>query len=277
MTQLILADAHVHIYQCFDLEKFLNSALKNFEISARQQGDESVFTAILFLAETVNESFFRLLEQSTKNQDNNRYLIKNWTFHRTKEGCSLYAHSAKGQGIFLIAGRQIVTEENLEVLALVTDENFEDGAPLEVVIQEIIDSGGIPVIPWGFGKWMGGRGAILTNLLETGKFPLLFLGDNSGRPIFWPRPSRFQQAERRGVKILPGTDPLPFASESWRPGNFGFTIQGSLNPEEPAKSIKQILLDPTTQPQAYGSLETPLRFVRNQLAMQLLKRQRRKP
>ena len=96
------------------------------------------------------------------------------------------------QGFLLIAGRQIVTEENLEVLALLTDRKFEDGLPLQEVIQTVRENKGISVIPWGFGKWMGRRGRFLESALEEAENSELFLGDNSGRPVFWSRPSHFR-------------------------------------------------------------------------------------
>ena len=266
-NQLILADAHVHIYDCFNLSKLLNSAWNNFQKFASKQGCSENFTAVLFLTEIGPQACFKKFLDRDPNQTNTSISRDDWTFHPTQEGLSLYASKQSDRGIFLIAGRQIVTAENLEVLALITDRSFEDGLPLEETIEAILSEGGIPVLPWGVGKWMGSRGKLLNNFLEANSFPILFLGDNSGRPIFWRRPFTFQLAEKKGLRILPGTDPLPLASEFSRPGSFGFTIQGSLSREEPGKQIKQMLLDSTTNIQAYGSLETPLRFIRNQLAI----------
>ena len=63
----------------------------------------------------------------------------------------------------------------------------------------------------GFGKWIGRRGAVLQKLLATHNYPYLFLGDNSGRPSFWSKPHYFQLAKKQAIRILPDTDPLPFA------------------------------------------------------------------
>jgi hypothetical protein len=49
---MILIDAHVHIYDCFDLEKFFDSAYANFKSAAEQLGHTNDFTGILLLAET---------------------------------------------------------------------------------------------------------------------------------------------------------------------------------------------------------------------------------
>ena len=279
--RLILIDSHVHLYNCFNIEKFFDSALDNFSESANECRGSKNFTSLLLLTETKSDRYFQKLSGLAKERTENTSFsdsspLKKWTIRLTQERCSLYAHLASSRGLYLIAGRQIVTAENLEVLALATEQDFEDGQPLETTIEQTIAAGGIPVIPWGFGKWIGHRGKILSNLLKERKFPVLFLGDNSGRPIFWSRPPLFKQAEQLGIRVLPGTDPLPFASESFRPGTFGFAMHGQLDPEKPARSLKQLLLEEETQFQAYGSLENPWRFIRNQIAMQIVKRQRRK-
>jgi len=134
-----------------------------------------------------------------------------------------------------------------------------------------VEYGGIPVVPWGFGKWMGKRGNILSEFLEKGSSFPLFLGDNSGRPSFLPRPPQFRMGKENGVQVLPGSDPLPFPSECRKPGSFGFAISGSVDPDKPGYAIRRILLDSLTRPISYGQLETLPRFLRNQLFMQLLK------
>ena len=149
---------------------------------------------------------------------------------------------------------------------------FEDGVPLEEVLRIVSENDAIPVIPWGVGKWMGKRGAIIKKILNGPKVPMLFLGDNGNRPSFWPSPPHFKLAEIQGIKILPGSDPLPFASEVSRPGSFGFLAKGSVNPEYPARDLKRILSNQTICLQPYGRLESNWRFFRNQMAMQILKR-----
>jgi hypothetical protein len=272
-TSLILADSHVHIYSCFNLSSFLESALINFQNSSAVSKSQQDYTGVLFLTESCHENYFSELVKASESQQNSNFL-SGWKIFKTNENCSLYARSSDEKGVYLLAGRQIITAEKLEILALATIENIPEGLPLELTIQEVIDRGGIPVIPWGFGKWFGRRGRLLGNLLKQKEYSMLFLGDNSGRPKFWSRPPLFQKAEQKGIKILPGTDPLPFASEFNRPGKFGFSIIGNLNPTQPAESMKQLLKDTSTSIQPYGPLETPGRFVKNQIAMQFVKHNR---
>lgn len=271
---MILIDAHVHIHNCFDLETFLDSAFANFKAQATRCGQQDAFMAILLLAETSKDNWFRRLADFTDGEgvDATGFVDK-WSFEDTRENCSLFVRSEKSQGLFLIAGRQVVTAEGLEVLALLTAENFKDGSLIEELIEEIRTNGGIPVIPWGFGKWMGNRGRIVSNILRRETDSLLFLGDNSGRPAFLADPPHFKVAERKGIRVLPGTDPLPFPSESHRAGSFGCAIEGTktITSESPSRDLKCLLLDQGTCCRAYGNLEQTYRFFRNQLMLRIVR------
>lgn len=259
-SQKIWIDAHVHIHDCFPLDQLLNSALKNFQQVSQTESPIS----LLFLTEIQGINEFKKLLIYAESQPNN---IAVWTFYKTQEPFSIEAKNQQNQSVFIIAGRQIVTAEKLEVLALITDKTVEDGLPLETTLTAIQAMGGISVLPWGVGKWIGKRGKLLNHLLNSDQIPLLFLGDNSARPIFWLRPPYFKLAEQKGWQVLPGTDPLSLATEASRPGSFGFNIEGEFNPQKPGNSIKQILLNSQTKIQPYGRLENPVRFIQNQLAI----------
>ena len=262
---LMLVDGHVHLHDCFDVELFLDAALNNFQ-------NLSYNNAAFFLAltESKSQNYFQLLYKLGFGNEDPEISLNNWQIELTNESCSLRAQKSDSN-IYLIAGRQIVTVEGLEVLALLTDETFADGLSLEETIHLVLKSGGIPVIPWGFGKWMGKRGRILSKLLES-PTPGLFLADNSGRPIFWQEPELFKQAQQQGIGVLSGSDPFPLKSESDRPGKAGFSIKGTLDPQKPAQSLRELLLHHNNSPQNYGALETPLRFLYNQIAIQYIKR-----
>jgi hypothetical protein len=264
-SDLILADAHVHLHACFPLDRVLDAASENF---AKFGQPETGFQGVLFLAEMAHQNQFeQLFQQSADGQTG--YSVGNWTLHRTEEAVSLSA-TRSGQEIFILAGRQLVTAEKLEVLALITEHPLADGMPLEETITSILAADGIPVLPWGVGKWIGKRGKLLQATLQAQKFPL-YLGDNSGRPVFWLRSPYFQQAEAQGVRILPGTDPLPLATEVQRPGSFGFKMRGNLSRQQPGQTMKQVLENPAAEILTYGSLENPFRFLQNQLQIRTQK------
>ena len=269
---IIFADAHVHIYECFEINNFLRSAFKNFDKVANQITLKNYnYSAILFLAETSQNNYFDFFNNLA---NKNIQPFPDLEITKTHEICSLTINASGNQKLYLIAGQQIVTDENLEVLGLATIRKIQDGKPIHNVIDQIIHTGGIPVIPWGVGKWIGYRGAVLKKLLTTHNFPYLFLGDNSGRPMFWSKPPLFQLAQKKGIKTLPGSDALPFNSESSRAGSFGFSVYGTVDAKAPIQSLKQILLQSEVEIKPYGLPETPFRFIKNQIAMQIVKHQK---
>jgi hypothetical protein len=271
-NNIVLADAHVHIYDCFDLVLFLDSAFSNFKNAAAHLGPSAGYTSILFLTEGRNECWFdRLLKLADAGEAIGKDPSIRYKISRTDEPFSLSVGRDGLPSLFVIAGHQIVTKEKLEILALVSVSDIPDGCSLNTTAESIVESGGVPVVPWGFGKWMGKRGNILNAFLERGSGFPIFLGDNSGRPSFLPHPPQFHLGKGNGIRILPGSDPLPFPAECRKPGSFGFAISGSVDPDKPGEEIRRILLDPRTRPISYGQLETMPRFLRNQLLMQLLK------
>lgn len=268
---LNVLDAHVHIHGCFDVSCLLRSASDNFRSEARRQGKNCQFTGILLLTETVKANWFqRLWSQAFDPTCVEEERVEGWRLCSTQEACSLTAQSNDNHRLVLLAGRQIVTRENLEVLALATTDTFPEGLPIRHILDTVTESGGVPVIPWGVGKWLGKRGRALKSLLTDNKTQRhFFLGDNGGRPAFWPRPHLLRIARQHGVRILSGTDPLPIASEASRPGSFGVTLRGVVSMEYPARDIKSLLKLDSTKLEPYGTLESPFRFFRNQISLRL--------
>ena len=64
---------------------------------------------------------------------------------------------------------------------------------------------------------------------------------------------------KKGIRILPGSDPLPFDYECGKAGSWGFALENLISNEYPAKDIKKLLMEPATRINAYGKLEKPFR------------------
>lgn len=265
--QLLLLDAHVHLHHCFDVEQVLSKALENFSERAAQLGHTNAFSSFLCLTEMSGENWFLQQRDALRNSSEGLPIGKNWSLKLTDESISLVATHMTGAKLCLFAGRQIVTHERLEVLALLTDQLFEDGQPLAETIDKITDAHGLPVLPWGFGKWIGRRGKRVADFLQMNDVPKVFLGDNSGRPLGWRRPPYFLMAENKGAAILPGTDPLPMPGEERRVGSFGLQLLGGVNWETPGVSILEKLQGSHVSAIAYGQLENPWCFLKNQVAL----------
>jgi hypothetical protein len=272
-SPLLVIDGHVHIHDCFDIPRFFDSAFSNCLQAPRNAGCDRPHIPVLLLTEGRRQRVFQRIQEDAKKGENRigNDQTGGYRVFSTEEDESLRIQKMDGASLFLISGRQIVTEERLEVLALMTDSEIPDGLPMEETVAAAAKEGSLSVIPWGFGKWIGRRGRILKRFMDKANRPDFFLGDNGGRPAFLPEPTHFSIGKEMGIRILPGSDPLPFPSETDRAGSFGFALRVSIDPGRPAHGIRTALSDHATLPEPYGRLETPFRFLRNQIAMQMMK------
>jgi hypothetical protein len=100
----------------------------------------------------------------------------------------------------------------------------------------------------------------------------LFLGDNGGRSSLLPYPTQFNLAETNGMKILPGSDPLPFPQEAKRPMSYGFISNINFDETKPWESVKKSLLGTDLKIEKFGNLTSVPMFIKTQIAMQIKKR-----
>lgn len=265
-----LVDAHVHLHACFDLEQALEQAARNFRRAMMGLGVSAAdAVGCLMLTETARDDRFRAMSQATP------ATIGRWRVEPTQEPCSLTARAAGELLIAIVAGRQVVTREDLEVLALGTTQRFDDGEPIESTLQRVREAGALAVVPWGFGKWTGRRGRIVRGLIEQAPPQGLCLGDNGGRWRWGPYPRLLRQAQDRGLTVLPGSDPLPFPRQIHRLGGYGFVLPGALDPRTPAASVRRALGHAARPLRCFGSRQGTFGFVYWQIAMQLRKRMER--
>jgi hypothetical protein len=269
-TVTAVVDAHVHIHACYEPDELLGNAYANLSGHA-PGGNEALF---LLMTECAGDDYFgALYERAQGREDIHGLSLKHWVMTPTGEEVSVVATSEADESrqLFIVSGAQIACREGLEVLVLGTRRRVPDGRPIREVLTET-DSWGVPrVIPWGPGKWLFGRGRLLHQLVEEFRKPTLFLGDEGGRPIFWGYPQHFDSAARLGVRDLPGTDPLPFPHDVKKVGRMGFRVPIELDPARPAASLMGALRRESTALERFAVLESPLRFVRNQIGMQLRK------
>lgn len=262
---VFLIDAHAHIYHCFDENIFLDGALKNFRAAGASLECPTEPIGWLLLTESSGCHFFRQFRTKATLRSESR-----WTFLKTAEDCSLITCRSGVQGtrFVVVAGRQIVTSERLEVLALGTSSEFPDGLGLRATLDSVIESGAIAVLPWGFGKWWFRRGKLVGEVLRAFDPEHLYVGDNGGRPAFLPLSKLIDLAATRNIYNLPGSDPLPFGTQNRTAGGHGFVLRGEVDLRRPAEGLKSLLRRQQSQPQTYGGTETMGRFLRNQFRIQ---------
>lgn len=273
----VLVDAHVHVHAGFDPDRFLDCALENLRRGAREAGIAGPSSGCLLLSESAGDHWFR--------QAGGEGRAGSWRLEPTAEPESLRAvregregrEGMDGAELVLIAGRQVRTREGLEVLALATAADFTDGLPLAETLDHVRAGGALPVLPWGFGKWWLSRGSLIAKSMADGGAGRgeLYLGDNAGRPALAGRPPLFREAERRGIPVLPGSDPLPLAGHVTRAGSYGFLLAGALDEARPARSLSILLRrlrSAGVQPRAFGRPSGLFQFFRDQTALRLRRR-----
>jgi len=229
------------------------------------------FQCVLCFTESHGISVFGELSKQAINQEK----IGDWGVQKTSEPNTLLLKDNAGFEIIVVAGRQIVTKDKIEVLAVGLNEDIDDGEPIEAVITYAVNAHALPVLPWGPGKWMGKRKKIVQDLVNSGKHASCYLGDNGNRPVFWSKSAIFNSGADRNMFNLPGSDPLPFQNEVVKPGSFGFLIEGALDREHPFESLYGHIVKSSQQFETYGALESTVSFFKNQIAMQLVKRSRK--
>ena len=259
-----LIDGHVHFYPAFDRDLFFDNALANFRSAAGPLRTNAEYAGWLLFAESASMNYFQRFRDGA-----GRTAGDGWTFHGTDEAGSLVAQRGADAKLLLVAGRQIITTEGLEVLALCCDKEIDDGQPLPAVVRAASRLDAIVVLPWAFGKWWFRRGDLISEFIESARPVSIFLGDNGGRPRFGPRPRPFRLAESRGIRILPGSDPFPLSSDVKRIGSYGFAIDGMVERSRPAAGLKRLLRNGFGQPLPYGNLIGVIGFCRNQLLIRI--------
>ncbi|MEL6387931.1 MAG: hypothetical protein AAFR00_11325 [Pseudomonadota bacterium] len=266
-SETCLVDAHVHLYPGVDLGAMLTAAARHMAQAAHGAPRRS--PGILILTETAGLDLFAGLIGPTDG----------WTIAPTAEPVSVLAmprdEVGGGSPLALVSGRQIVTAENIEVHALGTRELFADGVPAAAVLTAVQNAGALAVLPWGVGKWSGVRAELVRGLISRqAEWPGLMLADSGVRPAFLSRPVLLAEAEAGGLTVLAGSDPLPLAAESDKPGRYGFVASCCFDPERPFAALAAWLRGNTGSPETYGTLEGALAFLCRQVAMQVHKRLR---
>jgi hypothetical protein len=269
---MVSIDAHVHIHPAFHLSRFLDAAHRNATRRNPAPAADAALQIVLLLAESRPTDVFSALRAVAEGGPAPTDLAP-WTVQLTAEAVSLRLARPDGAALFLVAGRQVVSNDGLEAVALgLRDAPPDRQRPLAGLVASIRDAGATPVIPWGAGKWLGRRGALLRHVLTGASASQLYLGDNGGRPWFWPTPAPFATAAAKRVWTFPGSDPLPFPDHAERAGSFGFRLPGALNAASPAADLLARLRAAPAQPDRYGRLRGAAAFAWDQFRMQLRRR-----
>lgn len=229
----VAADTHVHIYPNHDLGVFFSSSLSN--LAGLAPPDKVPDTArVLCLTEGEGHHAYQELREGR------RAMPEGFAVTPTSDPGALRVDHDTAS-LFLVAGRQIVTAERLEVLALAVEADLPDGRPLSETLDEVRNADGIPVLAWAPGKWFGARGGVVRALLDEAEPGSLWLGDTSMRPTGWLEPLLMKRGRQNGLALIAGSDPLPQPGEEAYPGTYGIFSEAPFDTDRPARNMRDLL------------------------------------
>jgi len=229
MTRVV-ADTHVHLHPCYDLGGALATLCAN--LARHGEGVRAGF-----LAERGDYRIFAALRDGS-------LLPGGGVAVRPLAEAGALLLESSGRQAYLFCGRQIVTAERIEVLALGADIDLADGLPADRVIAAILAADGSPVIGWSPGKWWRSRGRLVGELLRRGRPGELLLGDTALRPRSSPEPRLMREARGRGLGVIAGTDALPLPDEERLLGTYATVFEGTFDRERPLQSARRLLRSP---------------------------------
>jgi len=251
-------DGHVHFHTIDCVAATLDAAAANFRAISRVSAGP---LGAVLLAQAARERVFEALLASAP--------VPGWSFVPARDEPETLIARRGAATVIVVCGRQVRTDDGLEVLALGTRQEFSDGLTLAEAVDAVQASGALTVLPWGFGKWLGERGKLVATILEARGAEALFVGDNGGRATVMGVPALIRTSAQKGFRVLSGTDPLPVTGDYRRVGGFGFLAEIEVPEEAPWRALRDWLIARRASPEPYGRACGPVRFVVNQVALRL--------
>lgn len=265
----MLIDAHVHFHALFAAAPFLDAAAANLRRGAAALGLPAGTPLCLAFGDAPDQAGLDGLLAAVSGG-----AAAPWRFAATADLHAAGVRREDGERLHLLRGQQLVTREGIEVLALAGGAPVAPGRSLEATCAEARRLGAVIVIPWGFGKWTGRRGARLRELVAAAAPGELLLADSAARPASWPRPALLRAAERRGLGVVTGSDPLPLRRHARRAGRCACFVAGTFDPARPAASAARSLARLAGRAPEVGRRTSLAGFLADQAALRLRDRRR---
>lgn len=241
----LVVDAHLHMYPCYDTAKALSVLVR----ALRSYDTDAELAAVL--AERSDCHFFADLKEGRVGEERLGGRVE------VLDGAVRVIHA---EGVITIfPGRQVVTAERVEVMALTVDEAPADGVPAVDALAAIRETGGLPAVGWAPGKWMFGRKHVVAGLIRSASPGELLLGDTSLRPTMWAEPLLMREGRQKGLGVAAGSDPLPAVGEERFMGRYATRLEGTLVGEQPVVALRKAL---RSSGQSVGSRCGPIEVFR---------------
>lgn len=264
----IIVDTHIHLYRQFDLSLLLNSAYENMKSCSRASELSNNVLPVLGLTLTPPEISWEELNETCDKREPIVGKGGEWRLSKTSDDALLCASNPAGGQVYLLCGRQLVTSEKLELLVLGSDSPVYDGTKgllwhVENNLSELL------VIPWAIGKWLGHRGAIVSEVISRHS-DVIHIGDNGGRPAFWSHVRQFKEVAQSTNAIWPGTDPLPLPGQECAVGLNTIAVEGVDLATLSGKDLVAALRTNNSPIITRARRENPIDFFYNQIRLRLL-------
>lgn len=237
-----ICDTHVHIYPCYDTRELVRT------LAGRLAQWAPAATRSAVITEGVGSHVFEAWRA-----DPDALRPGGVTATASDDGgCLRLAVGDDPSPLWLFPGRQVVTAERVEILSLVSRVRIPDGRSAIDTVQAVLDADGIPVVSWAPGKWFPPRERVVRALLTTFSPDALLLGDTSLRATGWRTPRLMAAAQRRGYRVIAGSDPLPFAGDERHAGCYATVFDADLTAETPVAAMQRMLRDGASAPATVG-------------------------
>ena len=257
----MLIDGHVHLHRSHPVEAALDAAVHNFAGWGAVGRPAEAPEGMLWLVETPAEA----ASERLRGREAGTWRV------RERDDVTWELRRDDGARLVVVRGRQISTNEGLEVLLVGTAEAVPHGRSLAETIEPHLGGRVLVMLPWGFGKWTGRRASVAARAYDTWAARGLRLADIGVRPAWLAPPELFDRSAADGRPVFVGSDPFPFPDTGDRIGSAGFVAR-DLRPEGVWQDMHASLRDPAVPIERFGRSVGTTAFLRLQARMQLRKR-----
>ena len=241
-----IIDSHIHVYPCYDLDHAFSTLI------SRMDGIAADAVKVACLTERYDCDFYDDLSVGSV-QLNSRFSVQ----EDPHEACLWIQPHDGGGSLALLPGRQIVSSENIEVIALAHRDRIADGQPAARIVETVLNNNGVPMLSWSPGKWWFGRGNVVASLFERFSPASIVIGDTGLRPLGWGTPWLMRTARTRGFRVLAGSDPLPVIGEERYFGSYMTEAETASANASPTALIHSIVKDAGVSLSVRGSRLMP--------------------
>lgn len=213
---VFILDTHVHYYEQFSPEDICRNAVRNLE----QQAPDSL-PGIVLVDKAEWPSYDDFVSNLTAMSD---FRVEPHRDHAV----IVFSDDDLVHRLYIFKGAQRVVSEGFEILCLFNSDLSFDLQTADDLLTEIGALGGIAVVPWSYGKWLGKRRTMIRELCRRSRErgQPLFLGDISQRPGFFDN-LKALASEWGAAGVVGGTDPLPCPGEEAGIGTLGTLLDVS--------------------------------------------------